>query len=332
MLFLLYSVRFAVSGLMIFSLRKYSRSVHGIFDLSVYSVITGIIASVFFWCTGGFHIAINTRTLFFSAAYAAIALASQWLDILSLEKNGIAVTSVVSSSISLITTWLMGITMFSEDFTIISALRCLLMLLSGILIALPDNALMNRSGAATDKPDTSANAALTDKPDASANAASGSGTAKSRQKISGSVIIAVFLGINSTLAVLASKYFALDLDKGLVTDSNSFFFMTNILIILINLIILPLSAKRENAGVLTRLRSLKPKQYLLIATSTVTSNIESLLAILILSIGTVSLYAPLSSALTLIAGFAVGIIFFREKPRVIPIILAVASVLLGLLP
>lgn len=304
MLFLLYSLRFAVAGLAIFAQRKYSHSVHGIFDLSVYSVVTGIIASIFFWCTGGFHVALNTRTLVFSAVYAAIALTAQWLGILSLKKNGIAVTSVVSSSVSLLVTWLMGIMLFDERFTIVSMVRCLLMLASGILIAAPD------------------------KPDLPEKTAAG----KKRPEISKNLLIPVLMGINSTLAVLVSKFFAIDLEKELVTDSNSFFFMTNIFIILVNLVILPLSAKRERESVLTHLRSLKPKQYLLIATSTVTSNVESLLSILILSIGTVSLYAPLSSAHTLIAGFAVGMIFFKEKPRVVPIILATASVLLGMLP
>lgn len=77
------------------------------------------------------------------------------------------------------------------------------------------------------------------------------------------------------------------------------------------------------------LKSLSPRRVGLIVLSTLASNACSLLGVQILLIGTVSLYGPLSSALTMLAGFAVGLICFCEKPQILPMLLALASVGLG---
>lgn len=74
---------------------------------------------------------------------------------------------------------------------------------------------------------------------------------------------------------------------------------------------------------------MSPKRIGLILLSTVSSNVGSLLEIRILSIGTVSLYGALSSALFMLTGFAVGFLFFHERPKRLPLISAAASVALG---
>ena len=61
------------------------------------------------------------------------------------------------------------------------------------------------------------------------------------------------------------------------------------------------------------------------------ANITSVLEILILREGDLVLYAPLRTALNLIAGEAVAIIFAKEKPRIIATVLAVSSVVVVVL-
>lgn len=140
MLTLLYAALFLSVGAGLFTQKKYGKSVSSAADLSMYSMITGIIACIFFWCSGGFVLAYNMRTVLYSAVYAVIVLASQFLLLVLYKRSGIAKTTVISSSAALFMTWGLGLLLFSEKFSAISAFRCLLMIAAGVLIARPETA------------------------------------------------------------------------------------------------------------------------------------------------------------------------------------------------
>lgn len=298
MLTLLYAALFLSVGAGLFTQKKYGKSVSSAADLSMYSMITGIIACIFFWCSGGFVLAYNMRTVLYSAVYAVVVLASQFLLLVLYKRSGIAKTTVISSSAALFMTWGLGLLLFSEKFSAVSAFRCLLMIAAGVLIARPEMA---------------------------------DSAAKSAPKAAGlrNMLMAALLGLTETCAALLSKFFAADERKGLVTDSNSLFFMVNLILIGFNILLLSALERGNLRNTVEKLRKFSLKQTALIIGSTVSSNVTSLLGVRILALGSMSLYAPMNSALKLIAGFAVGRIFFREKPGILPAVLATASVLLG---
>ena len=67
----------------------------------------------------------------------------------------------------------------------------------------------------------------------------------------------------------------------------------------------------------------------MILLNTVSSNISSLLSILILAQVSVSLHAPLSSAIGILTNGILALWVFQEKPKFLPILLSFIAVILG---
>ena len=135
------------------------------------------------------------------------------------------------------------------------------------------------------------------------------------------------LGVGCTLV---AKYFAKDLNAGRVTDQNSFFFLTNVFILACGLCTIATTQKFSVKSVIKEFKSVSPFNYLMIVLNVVSSNMGSILQMLIFREGDLVLYAPLSSALGLLAGEVVAVAFAKEKPRILATILALSSVLVVL--
>lgn len=295
MLILLYAALFAANAINSFSQKKYSNGVSDLVDTYVFSIVTGVIACLFFWCSNRFSLSFNLRTVVYSAVYAAVVLAAQVLGLLALRSAGITNSTVIRSAVSLPSIWALGLLLFRESFAWNSLISCLLMLAAGILLS------VSRS----------------------------KGEMQRGELCTVGVVLSVCAGLPSVFSTLLNKFFAVDLSAGTVTDSNSYFFLTNVFLLVICSLILPILCRRSGMRAADRFKQLSPKRIGLIVLSTVGSNVGSLLGVRILSIGTVSLYGPLSSALSMLAGFAVGMLFFREKPKLLPLLLTMASVGLG---
>ena len=205
---------------------------------------------------------------------------------------GIAESGVCKSSISLVVTAISGYVLFSENVTLLSLIRIALML--GATFAVYYNTK-------TDKSLPSGN----------------------KTRLIG-IVLCIIAAFGGVIATVTSKAFANDTR---VTDTNSFFFLTNVIIVVFSaLVVLILnisSRKREKSD------RIKPWQYGMIFVTTIMSNISSVISVLILESGDVSLYAPLSGALNLVSAQTVSV-FYREKIKPLPLILAIFAVILGI--
>ena len=136
-------------------------------------------------------------------------------------------------------------------------------------------------------------------------------------------VLIVSIGVVSTIT---SKYIAIDPE---VTNSDSLFFFTNAMIAFFSLSFIFIENRAHIGKCAAAFRSLSGKQYLTVIAKTVAGSVSSLLGILILATGDVSLYSPLSNALGLLAAEAVAVFTLRERPLILPLIPAVLSMLLA---
>ena len=194
MLILLYAALFAANAVNSFSQKKYSDQVTDLTDACAFSVITGMIACLFFFCSGGFHLAFNTRTVIYSAVFAVIVLGAQVLGLFALQTAGVTKKMVIGSAVSLPSIFVVGLLCFRETFAWATLASCLLMIAAGVLIAVKQPR--------TESEPHGSHGAL-------------------------GVLLSVLAGLTALFSTVLSKLFANDLASGTVTDTNSYFFLTN---------------------------------------------------------------------------------------------------------
>jgi drug/metabolite transporter (DMT)-like permease len=109
-----------------------------------------------------------------------------------------------------------------------------------------------------------------------------------------------------------------------VTDENSFFFFTNVFLLIASLAVFAVVCLRRPGELQSALQLLQPKKLVAIAGNTVCSNVSSLVSVLIVAQLDVSIYSPIASALEIIVGVA-GSLLFKEKLGVFAYIAAIAA-------
>ena len=122
------------------------------------------------------------------------------------------------------------------------------------------------------------------------------------------------------------KYVAIDAE---VTSSDALFFFTNAMIALFSVLFLLFESHGRVGVFVKEFSTVSAKGYLAIIAKTVAGSASSLLGVLILANGDVSLYSPLSSALGLLATEAVAVFILRERPKIIPMIPAILAIALA---
>lgn len=298
MAFLYYLGLFLCSAASTYSVQKYSRASRNFADIWIYTALTGLIAMGVFWVMSGFSLSFNLPTVIYSLIYGMLVLVIHFSNLLSLRYMGITQAALCSSTLTLVLSLLSGVLLFAEQANFITVGRILLMLAATWLAVL-------------------------------------------RKDVSPAVLIPgkkgrFFLGICLRLicsaasvgATVVTKYFAMDTG---VTDTNSFFFMTNVVLTVISLLSLAMFCRGDARGAARELKSIGLARYGAIVLNTVASNLSSTLTVLILATGSVSYFTPVSGALGIIATESVAVLIAREKPNIIPIILAALAMLLGFL-
>ena len=84
MLIVLYAALWVTNALGSFAQKKYSDFVSGIADAGLFSMITGIVACLFFWCSNGFKLSLNLRTVIYAAVFAFLVLLIHVLNLFAL--------------------------------------------------------------------------------------------------------------------------------------------------------------------------------------------------------------------------------------------------------
>ena len=296
MIFIYYAGLFLCSAVTTFSQQKYGRAIRHRTDIWVYALITGIISMLFFGITSGFSILLNRKTFVYALILTAMAIISYFVQLLVYRYMGVVEVAVITMSGKLLLTSLVGFLLFSETVDLISVARIVLMLITVLLIF-----AHNKKG-------------ISKKND----------SVRSFTLI-GLLLCVAIVGIG-VLNTVVLKYVAID-DE--VTSSDALFFFTNAMIALFSVLFLLFESHGRVGAFVKEFSTVSAKGYLSIIAKTVAGSASSLLGVLILANGDVSLYSPLSSALGLLATEAVAVFILRERPKIIPMIPAIISIALA---
>jgi drug/metabolite transporter (DMT)-like permease len=287
---------FLCAALGCFSNQKYARSGNKLNSVHIYSLVSGLIAMTFFYVTSGFNINLNLRTTVYSIIFALLIFGNYFFTLIVFRFMGIAEKTFITSGLSLISTIILGIVLFEETFKPLSAVQLALVFATLLVIFLPNRRKQE--------------------------------TSKSVTHIG--VILCIGITILGVGCTLVAKYFAKDLNAGTVTDDKSFFFLTNAFIVAFGICTVMITQKFSLKSVIKEFKSVSLFNYFMIVLNVVSSNMGSVLQLLIFKEGDLVLYAPLSSALGLLAGEVVAVAFAKEKPRILATIFALSSVLVVL--
>ena len=206
----------------------------------------------------------------------------------------IAGVNILTSLLSLLTSFGAGLSVFNELLDREKVLRIFDMMLSALLIFLD---------ARRDPPAESA--------------------AKSkRNRLALLAVLSVTLLVLLSNAVIV-KSFTLSTK---VTDENSFFFLTNALMIVLLLPLLLGAALRDQSDFRSAMMLLRPKSLLVLSGNTFCSNIGSLAGIWLMAEIDLSVYTPITSAIGVLSG-VVGSLLFRERLGIFSYLAAAVAVI-----
>ena len=247
---------------------------------SLVLIVNCLVACLFFAISGGFRLRINTATLIYSVIYAMVAAASVVSNLIVYRLTKISNVNVISGACSMVCTVLLGWMLFSEPLSPIKLLRILLMLIAIYLVFVD-----KKTGE---------------------QAAPREAKRKSMILFLSVVAVIVLCGCSSNLVL---KSFA---SSELVTDENSFFFYTNVVLIMGAIPVYAVSCLRNRSEWKSSLQLLSPKRLISLSGNTVCSNIIAILSVLIVAQMDVSLYSIISSAVGILLG-VVASLLFRER-------------------
>lgn len=246
--------------------------------LMLYNLINGIVACGFFFVSGGFSVSINLPTAIYAMLYAVLAGLSA-ISLIGYKIINVSKFVLITTSSSIFATSITGAIVFKEELSLRTVLRIVIMM-AAVCISFLDK----DKGQEENKPLTA------------------------KKTITLILVVLVSLFISVCVTIL-TKFYTLD---SRVLDENSWFFFTNVFLIAFSAVILSVYYLKDRAGVKDSLAILKPKKICLLMGNTVCSNVTSLVGVYLLAVTSVSVYTPLTSALALIAGLVVSLLF-REK-------------------
>ena len=258
---------------------------------------TSIFAMLVFFVLNGFKLYVNPRVAFYGFLYGVIVIVAVASGVFVYNYATIAFVGFASSGVNLLLSLLLGVVLFSEKVGFGTVFRIVLMLLA---------ALVSFIGAG------------------------GFGKGDSVKALRGNkflvgIFFTVIIGVTTSLANVLMKYYGTD--PG-VTDSNSFFFMTNVFSGLLVIPMIPFAAKRDGVKFSELVDYVKGKKALYAMLTTASSNLCSVFSILILAMIDVSVFTPLQGALGFVS-IAIATPIIREKLdkyTLIATALAIASV------
>lgn len=244
--------------------------------------VNGAVACLFFWISGGFRLALNLTTLFYSAVYALIITVILISGLMVYRFATIAGVNILSSAFGLVGSLVMGALLFDESIGARHLIRVGIMLVAVLLVFL--DARRHESKEERRPPRARVHTV---------------------KKIA--VLAAMLLSGLANTAI--TKAFAVSKS---VTDENSFFFFTNALIVLGAAVIFLIVCGKMPCQFRESVKLLHPKQLVSLAGNTVCSNVGSLIGLRIMVLLPVSVYSPISSAVGIFLSLISSWIF-RER-------------------
>jgi drug/metabolite transporter (DMT)-like permease len=259
---------------------------------TLYCIFNGCVACVFFFIMGGFRLSVNLPTLIYSVIFAWIVIFST-VGLVAYKLADVATVTILTGTCGLIATSALGAILFRETVETVTVIRILIM-----LVAMVCNVLDQR------KP----TAVRTEAP-------------RPKRKLPLLICVILAVTLSNAAVTVITKFYALDPH---VTDENSFFFFTNVFLILFSSVAFLWDSIRHREHFHDAVKLLRPKKAVALVGNTVCSNVSSLVGILLIALIDVSVYSPLTSALGIISGVAASLLF-REKLGVLSYLAALIA-------
>ena len=306
LLFLYLGLYFSASFIGSCSVKKNSATLGGgKTDRPVFVIITAAIACLFFAAINGFAIRFNAVTLLYACGFSAVVLSSLVLTLAIYRYASIPAVSVIRSTFNLLTTSLLGSVLFSEKIAANTWVRIALLIVASILIYFSRTGVKRKS-----------------EPNAAKDAGRGNRAIF--------ILLMALLVLSACFTTLITKSFSARED---VTDANSYYFATNLIMLLAGTVWLLAVGKGDLHRVGAGLKNLKIRDYAVIVLQTVSSNVVSLVTVPLVAMLDVASFSAYSSAISVVAA-TVASICFREKQNVFSlsaIVIAIVSFLIGAL-
>ena len=264
---------------------------------ALYFTVNGTVACLFFLLSGGFKLSFNVPTLIYSVLYALIVTVSLVSNTIIYKLASISDVNIIVSSTGLIGSAFIGYLVFKESIGINTVIKICIMLVTIVLIFFE-----NKKKTGNDEKKQTGNHFL-------------------------KIIVftaLVFVALSNSLII---KAFSVSEN---VTDSNSFFFLTNLILIAGAVTVYIVESVKNHEGFKDSLSLLSPANLFSLAGNTVFSNIGTLISVLIMAQIPLSLYSPLSSALGVLIAVAASLIFRERlgKLSYVAAILAICAVII----
>ena len=251
-------------------------------SFSIVLLVNSIVACIFFYISAEFSIALNGITVLYSLSYAIIAAVSIISNIVVYRYATISGITVISGACSLLCTTVVGGLLFKENIGGKTVLRLLIMIVAMIFAFIEQN---NRN-----------------KPDADKGA-------KKKNAFIHLILMVAVIALCGCSNTLILKFFSASEN---VTDKNSFFFFTNVILGIGSAITFWIACIQKKDEFSNSIVLLKPRKIVSVAGNTICSNISSIITVIIVSQMDVSLFSPISSAMGILTGVA-GSLIFKEK-------------------
>ena len=259
--------------------------------------IRSLVACLFFFMLGGFSISINTKTLLFSLGYGLSILAYILINLFSLRFMNVLGAGILSTPLNLILTAVMGVLLWEEDITLSRYLAIILTSVSALLIFIDIRHLAKQDN----------------------KGKSDAGRVNLKAYIPLMLLSVVFAVIQN----LFLKAFAISTD---VTDENSFYFLTNFVILAWGLIMLGIQSFSNIGEVKTGLKSFFTfKRALPSVSNVLLGNVAAIALMPILKEIEISNFTPLSSAYMIIVSVFVSLLF-KERLGIFSYISALVAI------
>lgn len=251
----------------------------GILGHSIYIFLVSVISCITYAAFTGFTFEFDKTTLLLSIALAVASVLSLLISLVIYRIASVSGVNVITTSLSLLTSALIGFIIFDEGVDSVKILRIIIMIIAGMFVYL----------------DNISKETVRDK--------------KTNSKKLLFALIILFLLLINSYTTIQSKLLA---SGRLVADVNTFFFMTNVYMLAGSGMIILYFIFKKPLDVKKTLILLKPKNLISMTGNTFGSNVSVILNVLILARMDLSVFTMISSALGIICAAFVSILF-REK-------------------
>ena len=257
---------------------------------SLILIVNSLVACLFFWCSGGFFLSLNVATIGYSVVYALVAAVSLLSNLLVYRYASISGVNILSSGCGMVCSTAVGWFVFSEQIDERDLIRLTIMLTAVFFVFLDQK----RSGCKEQE---------------------------QKNKLISLILVIAVMTLCSCANTVVLKLFA---ESDAVTDENSFFFFTNVVLLVGSASVFGGACACRRGAFRDSIALLRPKRIISVAGNTVCSNIATVISVLIMAQMDLSMYSPISAAIGVVIGL-LGSLLFRERLGVLSYVAAAVA-------